>query len=88
MRIKSGFRLRDVAGEKVVTAEGPASVNFNKMVVLNETAAFLWDSLIGKSFDVKDATELLIANYGADRKIARKDAEALIDSWKSIGLVE
>ena len=42
MKIKKDFKLREVCGEYVVTAEGMQAVDFTKLISLNETAAFLW----------------------------------------------
>ena len=52
MKIKEGFLLRELCGEHIVTAEGLENINFNKLISLNETAAFLWKALIGKEFTV------------------------------------
>ena len=43
MKLKKGFALHDVCGEKVLIAEGIENVNFSKMINLNPTAAFLWE---------------------------------------------
>jgi hypothetical protein len=42
MKIKNDFKLREICGEYVVTAEGMQAVDFTKLISLNETAAFLW----------------------------------------------
>lgn len=42
MKIKKDFKLREICGEYVVTAEGMQAVDFTKLISLNETAAFLW----------------------------------------------
>ena len=42
MKQKKGFILREVCGEKVIIAEGVEVVNFNKLLSLNESAAYLW----------------------------------------------
>lgn len=41
MRIKKGFVLRRMCGEHVVTADSLEQINFNKLVTLNESAAYL-----------------------------------------------
>jgi hypothetical protein len=42
MKIIDGFRLRDVMGQATVIGEGVGQVNFNKLVTLNDSAAYLW----------------------------------------------
>ena len=38
MRIKKGFVLREVCGERVIVGEGLGAINFGKLLALNETA--------------------------------------------------
>ena len=42
MKLKKGFVLREVCGEKVIVGEGIETVNFGKLISLNDTAAMLW----------------------------------------------
>ena len=42
MRHKDGFKLRKMCGENIITGEGLENINFNKLISLNDTAAFLW----------------------------------------------
>ena len=50
MKIKKGFVLREMCGENIVTAEGLEHINFNKLISLNSTAAFLWNKVeIGRA---------------------------------------
>ena len=42
MRLKKGFVLREVCGERVIMGEGLGAINFGKLLALNETAAWLW----------------------------------------------
>ena len=54
MKIKEGFVLREMCGENIVAAEGLQNINFNKLISLNSTAAFLWKALVGKEFTAED----------------------------------
>ena len=87
MRTKDGFTLRRVLGEAVILAEGSKLVNFNKMISLNETAAFLWESGCGKEFDEDMMVALLLENYEIDEETARRDVQDLLSKWDSIGLI-
>ena len=60
MKIKEGFILRQICGEYVVVGEGLAQVNFNKMLSLNESAAYLWKAVSGKEFTEEDLVQLLL----------------------------
>ncbi|HOE94487.1 MAG TPA: PqqD family protein [Candidatus Cryptobacteroides sp.] len=88
MKIIEGFVLRPLGDEFIITGEGPAQVNFNKMISLNSTAAYLWRSVEGREFSVEDLTALLLEEYDVDEATASKDALAIVNKWIEIGLVE
>lgn len=88
MKIRKGFVLRSVAGEKVVSAEGPDQLDFNRLVVLNSSAAYLWEQVEGRQFDADMLASLLESRYGISAARAASDAAALIEEWRSCGLVE
>lgn len=88
MKIVEGFRLRNVVGQSVVIGEGISQINFNKLITLNESAAYLWKSVEGKEFDAEVLAGLLIEKYGIDEDLAMKDAEAVLSQWVEVGLVE
>ena len=88
MKIIDGFRLREVIGQSIVIGEGVNQVDFNKLVTLNDSAAYLWKAVEGKEFEVETLASLLIEKYGIDEELATKDAAALAAQWTETGLVE
>jgi hypothetical protein len=88
MKIKDGFILRTICGEHVVVGEGLAQVNFNKMLSLNSSAAYLWESVTGKEFTVEDLTSLLTEKYDVSADKAAEDAAKVAEIWIREGVVE
>ena len=88
MKIKEGFVLRQMCGENIVAGEGLQHINFNKLLSLNESAAYLWTELVGKEFTAEDMAKLLIERYGIDEQLALTDSEKLMNTWVEIGVVE
>lgn len=88
MKIKKGFELRDICGEKVIIASGIENIDFNKMISLNESAAYLWQQVSDKTFDADLLAQLLEAAYDVDHATATTDAQAIILSWLEQGVVE
>ena len=88
MRIKEGFRLRSVMGQTAIVGEGINQMNFNKLVVLNSSAEYLWKAIEGNDFDVSTLTDLLIRKYDVDINIATNSAEKIVSQWLKIGLIE
>ena len=75
MKIKEGFILRSICGEYIVVGEGLAQVNFNKMLSLNESAAYLWKEVEGKEFTKEDLVKLLLDRYEVSEEQAAADVE-------------
>ena len=87
MKTKKGFRLRELGGDYILISESAELVNFNNLITFNEAAAYLWQQVEGKEFDVETLTQLLLAEYEVEEAIAREDAQATINDWKEIGIV-
>lgn len=88
MRLKNGFVLREMCGEHIVSGEGIEHINFNKLISLNSTAAFLWKEAEGRDFTAETLAELLIDRYGIDKELAVRDSEKLIKAWAEAGIME
>jgi hypothetical protein len=88
MRIKKGFVLRELLGEHVITGEGVERVNFNKIISLNSTAAYLWESVKDADFTSESLADLLTEKYEVSKERALEDSQALIDAWKEAELIE
>lgn len=88
MKLREGFSLRNICGENVVTASGMENINFNKLLKLNSSAVFLWESFYGKEFEVQDLANALVAQYGIDNALAAKDSEAMVNQWREAGILD
>ena len=88
MKIKKGFVLREMCGENIVTAEGLEHINFNKLISLNSTAAFLWNKVAGQEFTAEEMAKYLVEEYQIDMELALKDSEALCQAWINAGIAE
>ncbi len=44
--------MRSLVGQHVVIGEGIAQVDFNKMITLNDSAAYLWENVVGKDLSL------------------------------------
>lgn len=69
MKLKSGFVLRDVAGECIVVPTD-ASLNLNNVITLNETAKTLWLALETGVDDKKELVKALLDEYDVDEATA------------------
>lgn len=88
MKAKNGFNLRTVCGENILVAEGEENIDFSNIISMNESSAYLWNSIQGKDFEVKDLVDLLIEMYEVDEETATRDARLLVDQWKQAEIIE
>ena len=87
MKIKSGFMLRMVADNYIVVPVGEASKQFNGMITLNETSAFLWNFLMKGTTEEKLVDELM-KTYDVYREIAIKDVKSFIYELEKINVLD
>ena len=88
MKIKKGFVLKDICGESIIVAEGKENIDFTKIISMNESSAFLWESVKDKEFDAETLKHLPCEEYDVDDATAENDAKALLDSWIEAEIVE
>lgn len=79
--------MRTIVGQHVVIGEGLAQVDFNKMITMNDSAAYLWEGVTGKDFTVEDLTKLLTDHYEVEEERARDDAEKIAAKWLEAGII-
>lgn len=88
MKIKKGFELRTVCKENIIVAFGEENIDFSKVISLNESAALMWRTVFGKDFSAEDMADALMQEYEVDRETALKDAQAMLQQWLEVGLIE
>ena len=89
MKQKEGFVLRTVCGEHVIVGEGLKTIDFGKLISLNETAAWLWKKAgeMG-DFDIGSLTNALCEEYEVTPEQARKDVEKMVAQWQELKIIE
>lgn len=87
MKIKKGFVLRELAGKHVVVAVGEAAREFNGIIRLNNTGAFLWNKLQSGTDDEALVTALL-DEYDIDSSTAKQDVSTFVKTIREAGLIE
>ena len=87
MKIKSGFVVREIAGESVVIALGEASKIFNGIIKLNGTGRIIWDSIAeGKERDA--IIEAILTEYEIDKNTVETDVDNFIAKLKGANIIE
>lgn len=87
MKIKSGFMLREIAGQSVVVPLGSRVVEFNGIMTLSESGALLWREL-EKGASIDEMVDVILSEYDVDRETARKDVEQFVQSMLDTSIIE
>lgn len=89
MKIKKGFVLREICGQKVVSGEGLQQVDFSQLVKFNDTAAWLWNEAVKGDFTPESLATAIMSEYKeVEEQIALKDAEKFCNELLDKGLAE
>ncbi|MCR5611213.1 MAG: PqqD family protein [Clostridiales bacterium] len=86
MKIKDGFVLKNVAEVTVVVPAGAAALDFNGMITLNETGAFLWELLKNETTE-EELLKAMLAEYEVDEATARAGIEKFVKRLSEEGLL-
>lgn len=79
MKIKDGFIYRQIAGEHMIIPVGSNIADFNGIISLNETAAFLWKELQNGS-----QPEALVASVQHEYEVDAGQAKQDIDEFLAL----
>ena len=81
MRIKEGFVIKKLGSGFVVVTVGRAAEEFNGMIRLNATGAFLWQSIQGGADSKEKLVRLMTDRYeGLEEAEAARDLEEFLGS--------
>lgn len=89
MRLRKGFVLREVCGERVIMGEGLGAINFGKLLALNEAAAWLWQQAQAMGdFTVESLAQKLCEEYEVEADEAKADVAEIIAEWQNVSVIE
>ncbi len=86
MKIKSGFTLRQVAGNYILMDIG-GELNFHGMITLNETGAFILKA-IEEGLSEEEIGKKLSEEYDIDFETAMEDTKSIISKMQEAGIIE
>ena len=87
MKIKEDFILRKVADYYVVVPVNDMTVDFNGIINLNETGAFLFE-ILQKGADKQELLDKLLSEYEVTSEKAEADIEVFIQKLKDADILE
>ena len=89
MKIKSGFMLREVAGQWVVVPLGERVVQVSGILSITSSGAVLWKALEAGVEGIEDLARVLLKEYDqVDEETALADVRAFVAQLSDKGLLE
>ena len=87
MKIKKDFILRKVADSYVVVPVGKLTLDFNGIINLNETGAFLFE-ILQQGADEDALIEQLVAEYDVSPEKAAADIDIFLQKVRDADVLE
>ena len=87
MKIKENFILRKVADSYIVVPVGSMTLNFNGIINLNETGAFLFEKL-QQGAEREDLVSALLEEYDVAPDRAANDVDVFIQKVRDADVLE
>ena len=88
MKIKSGFVLEKVGGAYPAVAVGSRTKDFNGLVRMNGTGAFLWGLLADNDMTSEELLAKVLSEYDVAEEQARGDIAAFEKTLRDNGILE
>jgi hypothetical protein len=76
MKIEKEYILREIAGDYIIVPVRAAALEFNGMITVNETGAFLWEKL-REGTTKEELLHAMLEEY----EVSEKEAEADIQEF-------
>lgn len=87
MRLKNGFSLEKKDGQNIIVCRDN-NAKFNSLIVLNETNAFLFESMTKGEKSREQLLNLLLENFDVSTVLALNDIDIFVRTLKENGVIE
>ena len=85
MKIKSGYLLREVAGNNVVVPVG--NLDFDGMITLNETGTLIWKKLEEGATE-EELIQAILNEYEVTDEVASADVKTFLQALRGAKLLD
>lgn len=85
--IKPGYSIADIAGQKVLMAPAIGDIDYSKMLVLSESAAFVAQRLMEETLSFDELVNSLLQEYEADEAVVRQELAGLLKQLRQLNVL-
>ena len=87
MKLKADLTLRKVGSDYIIVQPDQGVADLSKVFSLNQTAAYIWEAVHDKEFDLAYVTRLLTDRFEVDQETASTDAERMVALFEAQNLL-
>ncbi len=87
MKRKEDFVLQNIGGENLLVPIGAQVMDLNGLVILNDTAVYIWDLLV-KKWESDEMAGAVAEQFEVDLETAQRDVRAFLNEIAEMGLLE
>lgn len=87
MKKNKNFIVREIAGEIILVPSEETAHDFNGMISLTDTAAFIWEH-IEEAADFNQLVDMILNEYEVDRETAASDASNFVMQLLQHGMIQ
>ena len=87
MRIREDLKLRQVGSHFFVVNPGNEHIDLTDILTLNQEAAFLWKTFVGRDFNAESMAECLCERYDVSVEQALTDVKEMLREWETYGIL-
>ena len=88
MKIKSGFVVEKVGNKYLAVAVGERADDFNALIRMNGTGAFLFNLMSEKDMTKEELLSAMLKEYDVDTERAKADILTFLSALKGAGLLD
>lgn len=79
MKLKDNLALRKIGDDYIIVSDSGSTLDYTRVVSLNDSAAYLIQSVDRITFTKEDLVELLTEKYDINKQTAEADVKKLLD---------
>lgn len=87
MKARKPLTVKKIGKQYMLVDSSNGAQNETSIYTMNATAAFLWEKIGEQEFDAQTLIGWLVEKYDVETTTASHDISALLDEWKSLGLI-
>lgn len=88
MKLKENLSIRKVGDQYMMITASELGLDYTRVITLNESAAYLLESVENRDFCPVDWVELLMERYYVTHETAATDVQTLLDVLTQAGVFE